>query len=128
MSISRKTYARKDALIMILQGYSIDSAINGPELAAKVGISYRALQDLAAILTCEGLPIGSDCDHGYYWARTPEEMEPKIHQLQSRIVGNAKHLKGAKRAQRLLERKLGIERPKTQLKLILLKRQMEIVL
>lgn len=104
MSITPKNYAYKEALILLLKQYSIDKSIKGPLLAAKLGIRYVTMRELAAYLTSEGLPIGSDTKHGYYWARTPEEMDPKIHQLESRIVGNARHLKGAKKAKRLLER------------------------
>ena len=115
MSIRAALYAHRDMFIMLLRQYSIDKPIKGKELAEMVDIPYVSMRKLAAHLTCQGFPIGSDTERGYYWARTPEEMDPKIHHLNSRIVGNALHLKGAQRAKRLLES--ASTEPRTQLAL-----------
>ena len=115
MSITPKIYACKDVLIMLIRQHSIDHPIKGPDLAKEVHLSYATMRELAALLTCEGWPIGADTARGYYWAKNPEDMDPKIHQLNSRIIGIAKHWRGAKRVRRKLESRS--TRPRTQMAL-----------
>ena len=110
---------------MILRQHPIDRPIKGRALAAQVRLPYRTTGELAAFLTCEGTPIGCDSGRGYYWARVPEDMDPKIHELDARIIGNATHRKGAKKVRRRLEREQGIERPRTQLPIVLSEQQLE---
>lgn len=102
MSKKRNLYTYKDVLLTVIKQYSIDNPIVGTPLADKVGLPYASMRELAARLTCEGFRIGSDPGRGFYWARTAEEMQPKIHHLQSRVVGIARHLNAAKKIQRLL--------------------------
>lgn len=116
MPISLKTLERRDALVRVLQDHPITHPIKAGPLAKEVGgLCGRTVGELASYLTCEGLPIGCDSSRGYYWCTQAEHMDPKIKELQSRIVGNATHLKGAKKAKRLLEAKE--KRPRVQIDL-----------
>ena len=104
---------------MLLKQHPIDKPIKGPKLAAKLGIDYDSMRELAAYLTgLEEIEIGSDNRRGFYWAFKPEDMDPKIEQLESRAIANLRHRKGARRAKRRLEQMLGVKRPQMDLGLV----------
>ena len=78
----------------------MDSAIPMEELAAAVGRSTRAVQEMVAhLIGCHSAKIGSATgkQHGYYWITDAEDLARAKAQLTHRIVELAKRLRALDR-------------------------------
>lgn len=112
MKLDVETRDRARKVIALLKKHPITDPIHAPLAAELLGMSEGVFRELARRLTSKGIEISSD-DDGFWWAYKAEDMLPKINHLESRIVGLAVHLKGAKMAMRRLERSRAVPRNKT---------------
>lgn len=98
---------RYQFILGFIRSHTIDNPITCADLARQTLCSTRTIQEIVEQLRKDALPIGSTSrgrrgQMGYYWARTPDELDDTLAHFRSRLRSIAVVRAGLKRAQRIL--------------------------
>lgn len=87
----------EDRFVSRLKRHTISTPITSKELECALGLSGAGLRDLVRRLRRNGIPIGANSD-GYFYARSLEEYEDTIADLEHRamsLLNTVEAMKGA---------------------------------
>ena len=91
--LSDRANACLEAFVEWLHDVTIERPVHSRVIEERFGLSGVEVRQMVHVLVVSGYPVGSDA-RGYWWARTPEELEPAVRQIENRHRALAMRLHG----------------------------------